>query len=60
MEEFFKAVAGGVVIALFTRFVLSGSICKWCETKRDKEDEDDDDGLTSSASTINAEIHKAH
>jgi uncharacterized protein (DUF983 family) len=58
MGEFITAVAGGILIALFNKFVLSGTVCKLCETKT-KED-DDDDGLSSSSSTITADIHVSH
>ncbi len=57
MGEFFTAVAGGIFIALFNKFVLSGAVCKLCETKTK---EDDDDGLSSSSSTITADIHVSH
>ena len=57
MGEFLTAVAGGILIALFNKFVLSGAIFKVCETK---SKEDDDDGLSSSSSTVNADIHVSH
>jgi hypothetical protein len=57
MGEFITAVAGGILIALFNKFVLSGAIFKVCETK---SKEDDDDGLSSSSSAINADIHVSH
>ncbi len=58
MGEFFTALTGGIIIALFNKFVLSGAICKWCETRHGRDD--DDDGLSSSSSTSNADIHMSH
>jgi hypothetical protein len=54
MGEFLSALAGGVIIALFNRFVLSGSVCRWMNPP-----DEDDDGQSSS-STVGAEIHIHH
>ncbi len=46
-----SALLGGVIIALFNKFVLTGAVCKWISPY-----DDDDDGQSSS-STVGAEIH---
>ena len=56
MGEFLSALCGGVIIALFKRFVLTGAICSWVSRP---DDDDDDDGQPSS-STVGAEIHFHH
>ncbi len=59
MGEFFTALSGGIPVALFNKFVLSGmsgSIFQACATKQD----DDDDRLSSQSSTIIADIHVNH
>jgi hypothetical protein len=55
MGEFFSALVGGVLIALFNKFVLSGEVCKLLTPHHDE----DDDGQSSS-STATAEIHFHH
>jgi hypothetical protein len=55
MGEFFSALLGGVLIALFNKFVLSGEVCKWVKPPH----MEDDDGQSSS-STATAEIHFHH
>jgi hypothetical protein len=54
MGEFFSALCGGIIIALFNKFVLSGEVCRWVKTPHDE-----DDGQSSS-STTSAEIHFHH
>jgi hypothetical protein len=45
------ALVGGVIIACFNKFVLSGDVCRWMSPI-----DIDDDGQ-SSTSTFEAEIH---
>jgi hypothetical protein len=54
MGEFVSALLGGVIIAMFNKFVLSGEVCKWL-----KPYDESDDGQ-SSTSTTSAEIHFHH
>jgi hypothetical protein len=59
MGELITALTGGLLIAMFNKFVLSGisgSVFQWCEATH----LDDDDGLSSQSSTISADIHVHH
>jgi hypothetical protein len=55
MGEFLIACAGGIIVSIFNKFVMSGYIFQQCI-----QQEEEDDGLSSQSSTISADVHEFH
>jgi hypothetical protein len=54
MGELLLACAGGVLVSLFNKFVLSGYIFEKCVAHIN---DDDSESLASQSSTISADVH---
>ena len=54
MGELVTGVIAGLIVSLFNRFVINGTIWKMCDGRQTEED---DDGLSSQSSAIISDIH---